>query len=374
MFKQYIDIILLGLFLSINLILGLVAGRRVKNIRDFSVGNKDFSTATITSTIVATWIGGGFMFYGLQNVYTNGFLFIIPMLGGTLCLLFTGKVLAARMGEFLNNLTVAEAMGDMYGTTVRVITAISGILGVMGYIAVQFQVIGKMLTFLLDVKGPSVTIAAALVVILYSAFGGIRSVLITDVLQFIVFTIFIPILALVVWNHLKNPALVGSTLANNPIFSFKELTRWSPKLLDALGLMLYFIIPGLNPAIFQRIIMAKDPKQINDSFTYSAGIRLIIVLGITWISILLLSDKPGLDPNNLVNYIIKEYAYPGLKGLIAIGIASMAMSTADSFLNSSAVLAVNDLVKVFRTNYKDSIITIRLFSICIGIFSILLAL
>jgi Na+/proline symporter len=374
MLKAHLDIILFILFLSINLILGLLAGRRVKNIRDFSVGNKDFSTATITSTIVATWIGGGFMFYGLQNVYTNGFLFIIPMLGGSLCLLFTGKVLAVRMGEFLNNLTVAEAMGDMYGTIVRVITAISGILGVMGYIAVQFQVIGKMLTFLLNLEGPTVTIAAATVVILYSAFGGIRSVLITDVLQFIVFSIFIPILALVVWNHLKNPALVGNTLTNNPIFSFKETLKWEPKLLDALGLMLYFIIPGLNPAIFQRIIMAKDARQINASFTYSAGIRLVIVLGITWVAILLLSDNPSLEPNGLVNYLIATYSYPGLKGLIAIGIASMAMSTADSFLNSSSVLAVNDIVKVFNPNYKNSVTTVRLFSISIGAFSLLLAL
>ncbi len=41
------------------------------------------------------------------------------------------------MGELLNNLSVAEAMGDLYGRAVQVIIAISGILGRLGYLAIQ---------------------------------------------------------------------------------------------------------------------------------------------------------------------------------------------------------------------------------------------
>jgi Na+/proline symporter len=368
------DIILFATFLAINLIIGLLAGRRVKTIRDYSIGNKDFSTATITSTIVATWIGGGFMFYAMKNIYTSGLQFIIVMLGGRLCLLFTGQVLAVRMGEFLNNISVAEAMGNLYGRVVRLITAVSGILGVIGYIAVQFQVIAKMLTLLLGFQGPWVTITAASIVIIYSAFGGIRSVVITDLLQFIVFSIFIPILALIVWNHLKNPTSVSDILATNPIFSFKETIGWNPKFLKAVSLMLYFVIPGIEPSIFQRIAMAKDLKQVKDSFTYAAGITFLMVLSVAWIAILLLADNPGLDPNNLVNYIIMKYAYPGLKGLIAVGITAMAMSTADSDLNASAVLVVNDIIKPLKARWKESIIIARMLSIVLGIAALILAL
>lgn len=181
-----LDTALFLIFLLINLIIGLLVGRRVKTIRDFSIGNKDFTTATVTSTIVATWIGGGFMFYNLQNIYTDGLKFIIVALAGPLCLLLIGQVLAVRMGEFLNNISIAEAMGDLYGTSVRIITAISGILKGIGSIAIQFQVISKMLTLVLGFKGPWVTITAASIVIIYSAFGGIRSVTITDI-KFILF-------------------------------------------------------------------------------------------------------------------------------------------------------------------------------------------
>ena len=373
MFPISIDTALFSVFLIITLVVGLMAGRRVKNLREYSIGNKTFSTATVTSTIVSTWFGGGFIFYGLQNIYTSGLQFIIPLLGSSLCLLFTGRVLAVRMGEFLNNISVAEAMGNLYGPIVRIITAISGILGSIGYIAIQFQVIAKMLTLLLGFKGPSVTIAAASIVILYSAFGGIRSVIITDLLQFIVFSIFIPILALVVWNNLKNPEQVAYTLNSNPIFNLQKTIGWNSQFLSTLGLMVYFMIPGMTPAIFQRVVIAKDLGQVKQSFTYAAGIDFLITMSVAWIAILLLTASPELDPNGLVNHIIATYAYPGLKGLIAIGLTAMAMSKADSYLNSSAVLAIHDILKLIKPSWNGSMVIVRFFSICLGVFGLLLA-
>ncbi|WP_044282713.1 sodium:solute symporter family transporter [Candidatus Amoebophilus asiaticus] len=372
--KEYLDIILFTTFLLVNLTVGLMAGRRVRSLRDFSIGNKDFTTATVTSTIVATWIGGGFMFYGLQNIYKDGLQFVIPLLGSTLCLLFTGQVLAIRMGEFLNNLSVAEAMGDLYGPIVRVITAISGILKSIGSIAIQFQVIAKMLNLLFGIEETWAIIAAASIVILYSAFGGIRSVIITDLFQFIAFVIFIPILGLIVWNHIKNPGQVLSTLTTNPIFSLEQTIGWNPKFISSIGLMLYFLIPGMAPAIFQRVTIARDLEQVKRSFTYAAGSTILVNIAVAWVAILLLSDSPNLEPSKLVNYIITTYAYPGLKGLIAVGITAMAMSTADSYLNSSAVLAVNDIIKLFKPSWKESIIVIRSFSLILGVFGLLLAL
>lgn len=368
------DIIIFILFLGANLLIGLIAGRKVKTLRDFSIGNKDFSTATITSTIVATWTGGGFMFYALQNIYTNGLQFIIPLLGTSICLLFTGRVLAIRMGEFLNNLSVAEAIGNLYGTIIRVITALSGILAAIGYIAIQFQVFAKMLTFLLGFKGPGVIMAAAFIVILYSAFGGIRSVTITDVFQFIAFIIFIPILGLIVWRNLNSSSQLLNTLANNPNFSLRETFSWNAKFLSTIGLMFYFAIPGMTPAIFQRVSIAKDLKQVKDSFTYAAGIDFLITASITWIAILLLLDNPSLEPSNLVNHIIINYAYSGLKGLIAVGISAMAMSTADSDLNAAAILAVNDIIRPLNSSWKISIKTVRIFTLVLGLCALVLAL
>lgn len=150
-----IDLLIFIVFLGINLFLGLLAGSKVKTLREYAVGKKNFSTGAVTSTIVATWIGGGFMFYTLQNIYNHGLPFIIVALfGASFCLLFIGQVLASRMGEFLKNLSIAEAMKDLYGQKAQIITALSGITLSIGRIAIQFKVIAKMITLLLTVEGP----------------------------------------------------------------------------------------------------------------------------------------------------------------------------------------------------------------------------
>lgn len=75
------DNIIFALFLLANIVIGLRADGKVKTLREYAIGAKNFSTGTLTSTIVSTCVGGGFMFYGLQNVYSDGLLFIIPVLG-----------------------------------------------------------------------------------------------------------------------------------------------------------------------------------------------------------------------------------------------------------------------------------------------------
>jgi Na+/proline symporter len=365
-----VDTILFVAFLLLNLIVGLRAGLNLKSLREYSIGSKNFSTGTLTATIVATWIGGGFMFYNLQNIYTNGLKFIIVAIGGPLGLLFVGQVLSVRMGEFLNNISIAEAMGDLYGKRTRIITAISGILLGVGYTAIQFQVISRTLTILFGVEGTYVTIVAACIVTLYSAFGGIRSVTITDIFQFITFSIFIPILALLVWHHLKDPSQVMQTLSTNPAFSLQKAVGWN----DAITLTVFFMIPAIYPFTFQRISMAKDLQQVKEATTYSAVIVFLMAMTLAWVAILLLADNPHIDASKLVEYLVDNYAYLGLRGLIAIGITSMAMSTADSHVNASTVLVINDLIKPLNPAWRESKLIIRLFAIGLGLFSLVLAL
>jgi Na+/proline symporter len=57
-------------FLLLNLGVGLYYGRRVKTIKDSTISERDFSTGNLVSTIVASWIGGDYLFITLSEVYT----------------------------------------------------------------------------------------------------------------------------------------------------------------------------------------------------------------------------------------------------------------------------------------------------------------
>ena len=108
-----IDLTIFVVFLAVNLAVGLSYGRGIKNIREYAVGNRNFSTATIAATVIATCVGGGFFSGGIAESYRQGLYFIIPAIGEPLALIIIGYFLAPRLAEFLGTLSVAEALGSI---------------------------------------------------------------------------------------------------------------------------------------------------------------------------------------------------------------------------------------------------------------------
>ena len=369
-----IDIALVSIFLVITLVVGIYYGRQVKDLKDYALGGKNFSTSTLVATIVATVASGSSLFIIIEKTYSQGLYYMLARLGLPLSVWLYGH-LAVRMGEFMHNLSVAEAMGNLYGKGIRVFTAICSIIVAMGYVAIQFQVMGTLLSSLINLDPRVITAIAASIVLVYTTFGGVRSVTFTDVLQFFTFGLLIPILTLAIWNRMQSPAQQATaTLATHPLFDFKTVVSWTPEFMTTIGLFLYWAIPGYNPQAFQRIVMARDPQQAKRAFTYSAGIFLVLFILQAWMGILLLVDNPGIIPGKAVTYLIQHHVHTGLRGLLGVGIVALAMSTADSVLNASSVLFANDVVKPLADKDKGTVITARVFSWFMGLAALVLAL
>ena len=362
-------------FLVANLLLGLYSSRGIKTIKEYAIGDRNFSTATISATIVATWISGGIFFTIISESYSNGLYFMWAGSGDAICLLVVGYFFAPRLTEFLGKLSIAEAMGDLYGKHVRIATSVAGFIGVSGVIAMQFKIAG--LTFeYIGVPGIYGVLVGGLIVTLYSTLGGIKSVTFTDVIQFFTFGTIIPTIAFVLLNTLDSIDVIKNTLSTNKLFDYKKVFDFTePKAFYYLFLFLFFAIPAFNSAIFQRIAMAKNTRQIRRSFIIAGFTCLFLMVTIDWIGILVLSIHPNLAPNEVVKHIIFDYSFTGLKGLTLAGIMAMLMSTADSYINSSAVLVVHDFCKPLGINIVKSELTFsRLASLLIGIFAIILSL
>ena len=360
--------------MSVNLVVGLRYGRNVKTIKDYALGGRNFSTAALVSTIVATWVSGSGFFITLANTYSDGLYYLIASCGMSLSLIVTACFLVPRMKEFLGNTSVAEAMGQLYGKEIRLITAICGILGNVGGIAVQFKVFGNVFYYFLGIDGTYAILIASFIVIAYSAFGGIRAVTYTDIVQFITFGVVVPIIGIIVWNNIFDSGFSLNTVTLDPKFNLMEVINFgNPKFWEMLPLLLYFAIPTIDAMDFQRISMGRNIFQVKKALLVSAGFLILIKLGTAWIPFLVQSVNPSLEPNEIIVYIVKIYTYTGLKGLVMIGIASMAMSTADSRINSASVLFGNDIAKIFDIKINELLVS-KMFSLLLGGFGIYLAL
>jgi len=168
-----------------------------------------------------------------------------------------------------------------------------------------------------------------------------------------------------------NAEPIIESFENNPLLDWKQLIDWqNPKFFPNLVMLFWFLIPSFSSPTFQRILMTKNTNQIRSSFTVAAVGYFFIIFFICAIGILVLSINPTLDSNNIVMYMVDNYSFTGLKGITIVGIIAMVMSTADSWINTGAVIFAHDFCKPLGIKFKNELLLSRIFSIAVGIFSL----
>ena len=214
---------------------------------------------------------------------------------------------------------------------------------------------------------------SSLITVIYSSLGGLRSVIITDLIQFV--------LAMVgsIWAcyYLINLDEIGglATLINNPLII--EKLNFLPDFNDYDSLITILIIPiavqwwavwypGAEPGgggyIAQRMLSAKDEKNAIYS-TLLFNVAHYAIRPWPWILIALssiiiypqLSDISNQFPNVDKSIIGNDIAYPamlsllpaGLLGLVLASLAAAFMSTISSHLNWGASYISIDFYKRF---------------------------
>ena len=212
-----IDILIFVAFFLLNIIVGFRYRGKSQSFKEYAIGDKKFSTATLTATLVATWMSGSALFINLENIHTQGLYYgIADIIATPLGLLIIGYIVGPRMGKFLNALSVPDALGKLYGKPVQAIAGITTLLRSTFYIAMQLQVIARILAILFDYEGPEVVTIVAMIITSYALSGGVKAVTFTDILQFFTFGTLLPILALTVWNNLQDSPH-GSHICFKPI-------------------------------------------------------------------------------------------------------------------------------------------------------------
>ncbi len=371
---EYIDIGIVLSFLIITLLVGIGSSGKIRNLKDYALGGRNFTTGALVATIVATYASASGFFIDLNSTYTDGLFYIVAAVCMGIQLILTGYILVPRMGEFMGKTTVAEAMGSLYGKEVRIITAIAGTIGALGSIAVQFKAFGNVTAYFTGISAAESILISGAVVTLYSVLGGIRAVTTTDILQFFTFGFVIPLIGIIIWNKIYfGEEVIGHVLELDQFNPAELLNIDNPKFWPMISLMLYFLSPSLRPAVYQRILIGRDLRQVKKAFIISGILCIIILFAVSWIAFLILSVNDKLQPNELLGFIIDKYTYVGLKGLIIIGIIAMAMSTADSHMNVSSVLFANDICGPLKIGNTRQLFLSKWFSFVLGAGAIMLA-
>ena len=191
-----LDLSIIGVYLLITLAVGIWYGRKVDSMKEYAIGSRDYVTAIIVMTMLATAFGGGSTLGTAQKAFALGITYAIACFGFPIGWWLMSRYLVPRMDRFLNQnmLSVGEMMGSLYGKSGRVITGVAAVLNCTAVCGAQVGALGYMCHYLLGISQVHSVWIACGITAFYSGFGGVRSVTATDAVQFLVLICGLPLL------------------------------------------------------------------------------------------------------------------------------------------------------------------------------------
>ena len=339
-----IDQIVVLFFLLITLIIGIVAGKDIKDIKDYAIANKAYNAPILVLTLVATMIGGGSATGYTAQIFTDGLIFTFANgIGAFIGLMLLGRFIASKFdGRFDNMLSFSDMIKYFYGQNAEILSAVIGYVFCIIAFGIQLIAMGNIMSNCFDIPYINAVVITGGLVVAYSTFGGIRAVTMTDVFQFAVLIVIVPIIANVAaveaggLKYLFNK----DTMPNHTqIFSH-------PKFREYVALFFFWCLPFnfMYPSLIQRYLMAKNAKQTS-KITYIYGfLNVAMVMMITCIAFAALSLFPDLNPKLIIPTIINNVLPLGIKGLALAGMLAIIMSTADSMLNTGGILLAHNVI------------------------------
>jgi solute:Na+ symporter, SSS family len=361
-------------YLLAIIIIGIVTGRRVRNIVDFAVAGRNYGALIIFATLSASFIGGGFSSGNAEKVFTYGIANILFLFGFSIQIILVSLFVAPKMDRYKEAITAGDIIGKHYGTTAKIITGFLSVIICAGILGAQVGAMGYIFNVFTGMPRMWGILLGCSIVILYSTLGGMKAVVASDVLQFIILAVGIPLTLVFGINYAGG---VQNIIASVPADHFTLLAGRFTVVSFASLFLTFLIGETLVPPYVQRLLMSPNAKTTAKGTFYSGlfSVPFFIISGL--IGLVALSINPALNPNHALPYIIMTVLPVGLSGIVIVAMVSIIMSSADSFLNSASVSIVNDIIVPLRKNILSDKLQLALAktaNLAVGIFAVTFAL
>ena len=343
-----------GIYMVLMLAVGFYASGRTHSVAEFVVAGRGLPVWLCSTTIIATWFGGGTMMGAAGAAYDNGMLGVIAdPLGGALALFLVGFFFA-RLFRRLRILTVADFMAQRYGQVAAMAitaTILFSNIAWVGAMLVAFGLIFETLTGTPLIIG---IVGGALVIFIYTAVGGLWAVALTDFLQMIIIVIGLVLLLVVVlvdvggWSAVA-PRLPDGTFRLLPGENTGE--QW-------LNYLRAWTIVGLvdisAQTLMQRALAAKSERTAQNSF-YAAGLGYLVFGMIpVMLGIIASVTMPDLaDSESVIPSLAIEHLHPVAVAVFVGALLAAIMSSADSALLGCASMIANNVLPLVRRNPSE---------------------
>lgn len=328
------------------------------SVLDYLLMGRQLTLPLFVATLVATWYGGIFgvneitFNYGIYNFVTQGFFWYVAYL--IFAFFIAGKVAKYR------SMTLPDLTEQMFGPKSAKVAA----LFTFFYITPVAYVLSLGM-FLHMVFGIGVLPGMAIGTLfagLYTAWGGFRSVVFSDLVQFFVMCSAVLLVVIFSVSTFGGMSFLKANLPPSH-FTITGGNSW----LNTLIWGFIALSTLIDPSFYQRCFAAKSPSVVKKGVLISTLIWFCFDLCTTAGSLYARALLPQAEPGQAYFFYSIQLLPVGLRGFFVAGILSIILSTLNSFLFIASNTLSFDLL---RNRFKNVVLSNRIAIFAVGILAI----
>ncbi len=378
-----IDYIIFAIYMLAVLWVGFYFFKKNESGEDYYVGGRSISSVHIGLSVAATDVGGGFSIglggLGYMMGLSGSWLLFTGIVGAWIsAVLIIPKIKRLDMAEGL--LTYPDFLRHTFDNRVATTAALISGIGYLGFTGAQILAGAKLASATIFTDAPFgmspfhfAIIIIAFVIIGYTALGGLKAVIFTDTIQWIVLfggLLFfaIPFALDHIGGFSKLRQALPAEFFSLTNVSWVQFVNWMVTIIP-----IWFIAMTL----YQRIYASRSVKEAKRAW-FIAGVFEYPIMAFTGVFLGMCSRVmfQGIDAEMGLPLLIRDVLPVGITGIVVSAYFSSIMSTADSCLMASSGNVVNDIIEQFSKKKIKANTMVRLSQIVtllVGLLALVIA-
>lgn len=380
------NVYLIGVVISmiVYLIVGLLAGKAVKDKNDYYVAGRKAPVILIVGSLVASFLSTGAFLGDTGEVYSGIFMpiLIVGVIQTTGYLY--GSVFFGRYVRRSEALTLPEYFGKRFNDNkLQVLAGITTIFACTAYMLSAMQGISTLMESIIGIDYSTCVIIAWVTFALFTIWSGSSGVLITDTIMFIVF---------LVAAIIGIPFVIKEAGGWNTAITALATSTTTPGIISAGGNLDYLystqgenlawavtygivwaLVVSISPWQTSRYLMAKNEKTVLKSAVWAFGGVLVVTTLLYFTAAFVQKINPDLVPSQSMIWAAMNLM-PRIIGVIFLtGILAAGISSASTFLSLIGFSITNDVFHFKSDNVEKQLKVSRLGMAIVSVVVLILA-
>lgn len=344
------------LAMIVFIIVGVYAGRNVKDTNDYYVAGRRAPTILIVGSLIASFLSTGAFMGDTGEVY-GGFFMGIVIVG---ILQASGYVYGANLfGKYIRRTranTVPEYFGQRFQSPrLRKLAAITVLVAVSAYLLSAMQGVSTLMASLTNLDYRLCVIIAWLSFTIFTVYSGSMGVLLTDTIMFLVFLVAalvgIPFVVQAAggWNAAIADLAVSTTrpgiLAWTNNLDYLYPTGTQNLIWAVVYGIVWAVVVMVSPWQSSRYLMAKNEHTVVRSSVWASMGVVVVTTALYFTAAFVYKINPNLEDSSRSIIWAAMNCMPTVVGIILLtGILSAGISSASTFLSLVGSSLTNDIL------------------------------